>query len=66
MSQLSTHCIHCELQPAALPSSLCVRCKSFSGIRRLYLRRRGWTQRWETHLLKLTRRAQQQLPLFPY
>lgn len=61
-----SNCCHCESQPISNHHALlCDRCRSFSGIRRLYLRRRGWSRRWDNHLLNLTRRAQQQLPLFP-
>ncbi len=57
-------CIHCDLMPIERPASLCCRCKATASIRRLYLRRRGWTPAWETHLRTLTAKAQQKKSLF--
>ena len=35
-----------------------------AGIRRLYLRRRGWTPHWDAHLHLLSQKAKLQMPLF--
>ena len=60
----SSLCIHCELLPKHDSSLLCARCKSMAGIRRLYLRRRGWTPHWDAHLNILSQKAKLQMPLF--
>jgi hypothetical protein len=39
-------------------------CHAAKGIRKLYVRRKGWTPQWEAHLRRLARRAQARLPLF--
>jgi hypothetical protein len=57
-------CLHCERRPPAGGLGLCSRCHAHTTIRRLYLRRRGWTPQWEAHLRRLTERAKQRLPLF--
>ena len=57
-------CLHCERRPRASALGLCAECRAVRGIRRLYVRRRGWSESWEAHLLRLTERAQQRLPLF--
>jgi hypothetical protein len=57
-------CLHCERAPAANGLGLCPRCASIPNIRVLYVKRRNWTPQWEQHLRRLTRRAQQGLPLF--
>jgi hypothetical protein len=57
-------CLHCEERPAAGVPALCDRCRAVRGVPRLYRRRRGWTPAWEQNLLRLTRRARLQLPLF--
>ena len=60
-----TPCLHCERRPAASARGLCAACNAVRGIRVLYLRRRGWTPRWEAHLRRLAERARKRLPLFP-
>lgn len=60
----SSLCLHCELLPKEDSSLLCPRCKSMAGIRRLYLRRRGWTPHWDAHLQHLSQKAKRQQPLF--
>jgi hypothetical protein len=60
----SSLCVHCELLPKHDSSFLCTRCKSMAGIRRLYLRRRGWTPHWDAHLHLLSQKAKLQKPLF--
>jgi hypothetical protein len=57
-------CLHCEHAPAAHRLGLCAACAGTRQIRVLYRRRRNWTPQWEQHLRRLTRRAQQGLPLF--
>lgn len=57
-------CLHCERRPAAGGLGLCAHCKAVRGIRRLYVRRRGWTPQWEEHLRRLAERARRRLPLF--
>lgn len=58
-------CLFCERQPAATRLGLCARCHAIKGVRRLYLRRHGWTPAWEAHLRRLAERARLRLPLFP-
>ena len=58
-------CLHCESRPRVGAGVLCAICDGVLGIRRIYLRRRGWTPAWEQHLLRLTERAKLRLPLFP-
>jgi hypothetical protein len=60
-----TICVHCERRLAAGPLGLCPVCGAVRGIRRLYVRHRGWTPAWERHLRALTARASLRLPLFP-
>ena len=57
-------CVHCERRPSTNGLGLCVACNRVVGVRTLYARRRGWTPEWESHLRRLTRRAQAHLPLF--
>jgi hypothetical protein len=65
-------CLHCDgpLVPtdhhllSAYAAILCLTCRSFSGYRRLYRQRVGWTENWELHLRLLTRRARVEQPLF--
>ena len=57
-------CLHCEQEAAVNGLGLCGRCDAISGVRSLYVRRRGWTPAWEAHLRKLTERARRRLPLF--
>jgi hypothetical protein len=57
-------CIHCDRRARVGELGLCPRCDANKGIRRLYVRRRGWTPAWEEHLRRLARRAQARLPLF--
>jgi hypothetical protein len=57
-------CLHCEKAAAANGLGLCPACNAMPGVRVLYLRRRGWTPRWELHLRRLARRARRGLPLF--
>jgi hypothetical protein len=57
-------CLHCECAPAVNALGLCQDCNAAPRIRVLYLRRRGWTPRWEIHLRRLARRASKGLPLF--
>jgi hypothetical protein len=57
-------CLHCERAPAVNGLGLCPACAGTHNIRELYVRRRNWTPQWEQHLRRLTRRAQQGLPLF--
>ena len=65
-------CLHCDepLVPTDDPllsvygAVLCPTCRSFSGYRRLYRQRVGWTENWELHLRLLTRRARVEEPLF--
>jgi hypothetical protein len=59
-----TPCLHCERRPRAGGLGLCARCKSVSGIRQLYVHRRGWAPWWEEHLRRLAERAKRRLPLF--
>ncbi|MFM7097945.1 MAG: hypothetical protein ACKO16_11095 [Gemmataceae bacterium] len=61
----SSPCAHCEHLPRDGSSLLCLRCKSMAGIRRLYLRRRGWTPSWDAHLEALSQKAKLSQPLFP-
>ena len=61
----SNPCSHCEQLPKVGSSPLCARCRSMAGIRRLYLRRRGWTPAWDAHLQALSQRAKFSQPLFP-
>jgi hypothetical protein len=58
------NCLHCESAPAASRFGLCERCRTIRAVRRLYIRRRGWTPEFEAHLMRLRRRAEQKLPLF--
>lgn len=57
-------CLHCERRPAVGGLGLCAACHAIRGIRRLYVKRRGWTPEWEVHLRRLTERAKDRLPLF--
>lgn len=57
-------CLFCEKRPGENRYGLCGKCAASRNIRRLYLRRRGWTPVWEQHLLQLTERAKRRLPLF--
>ena len=57
-------CLHCERRLRNAPLGLCTRCYARKPIRRLYIRRRGWTPKWEAHILRLTARARKRLPLF--
>jgi hypothetical protein len=57
-------CLHCEKRPPASRLGLCLVCGAIKGIRRLYVKRRGWTPQWEAHLRRLTERARLRLPLF--
>lgn len=57
-------CLHCERRPPINPFGLCADCYAVKGVRRLYVRRRGWTPQWEAHLRRLTERARLRLPLF--
>jgi hypothetical protein len=57
-------CLHCEKAAAASGLGLCPACHAVRGIRKLYVRRRGWTPQWERHLRRLTDRARRRLPLF--
>jgi hypothetical protein len=57
-------CLHCERRSRGSGLGLCRRCFAKKSIRILYVRRRGWTPRWEAHLRRLTERARQRLPLF--
>jgi hypothetical protein len=57
-------CAHCEQRPAGAGLGLCSVCHAVKGIRKLYVRHRGWTPAWEAHLRRLRERAQKQLPLF--
>jgi hypothetical protein len=56
--------LHCERRPAVNRLGLCAHCHGIRSIRRLYLRRPGWTPEWEAHLRRLTERAKRRLPLF--
>ncbi len=57
-------CLHCERRPCTGHLGLCSQCHARDTIRPLYVRRHGWTPRWEAHLRRLTQRAGQRLPLF--
>jgi hypothetical protein len=57
-------CLHCEQRPPINAFGLCAACHAVTGIRRLYVHRRGWTPEWEAHLRRLTERARLRLPLF--
>lgn len=59
-------CLHCERQGERDDLELCPKCAEVESIRVLYLRRRGWTPRWEAHLRRLTLRARARLPLFEH
>jgi hypothetical protein len=59
-------CLHCEREPPGNRFGLCVHCHALPGVRRLYLRRRGWSAAWERHLRTLTARASKRLDLFPH
>jgi hypothetical protein len=59
-------CLHCEREPPVNHFGLCAGCHALPGVRRLYLRRRGWSAAWERHLRELAARARQRLELFPY
>jgi hypothetical protein len=61
---MTAPCLHWERRPATHRLGLCSVCQATRGIRRLYLRRNGWTPRWEAHLRQLTERAKRRLPLF--
>jgi len=63
-SEKRTICLHCEAKPISHRPGLCDSCHAVRGIRRLYIRRKGWTPEWEQHLLELTDRAKKRLPLF--
>ena len=64
MSSIVGLCLHCEKRPRASLLGLCGQCHARDTIRPLYLRRRGWTPQWESHLRRLTERARLRLPLF--
>jgi hypothetical protein len=57
-------CFYCERAPAIAGYGLCTRCASIPARRRIYRFGRGQTPEWEAHLLYLTERAKQRLPLF--
>jgi hypothetical protein len=57
-------CLHCERRPSTSSLGLCSHCHARDTIRPLYVRRAGWTPRWEAHLRRLTQRARRRLPLF--
>jgi hypothetical protein len=57
-------CLHCDRRPPVNGLGLCETCNAVRGVRRLYVRRRGWTPTWEEHLRRLTERARGRLPLF--
>jgi hypothetical protein len=57
-------CLHCERRPVVSGLGLCGSCHARQSIRRLYVKRRGWTPDWELHLRRLTERARNRLPLF--
>jgi len=57
-------CVHCEQRPVAASFGLCSVCHAIKGIRKIYVRHRGWTPAWEAHLRRLTERVKKQLPLF--
>jgi hypothetical protein len=61
---VSRFCLYCEAAPAATAYGLCPACDGISQVRRVYKKGRGRSAAWETHLLYLTQRAKQQLPLF--
>lgn len=65
MVSASITCLHCEQKRSCNGLGLCSACNEIKGIRRLYLRRRGWTPQWEAHLRLLAERARKHLPLFP-
>jgi hypothetical protein len=58
-------CLHCERRPPVDLLGLCADCCAKPCVLALYaVRRRGWTPEWEAHLLRLTERAKEKLPLF--
>jgi hypothetical protein len=57
-------CLHCEREPALTEYGLCETCNQVKALRRVYRVGRGGTPEWEAHLLHLTVRAKQRLPLF--
>ena len=57
-------CLFCEAAPAVTVYGLCESCNQVRARRRVYRVARGGTPEWEAHLLYLTERAKQRLPLF--
>ena len=57
-------CLFCESAPAITWYGLCGACALIKGRRRVYRYGRGRSPEWEAHLLYLTKRANQKLPLF--
>jgi hypothetical protein len=60
----SRPCLFCESAPAITWYGLCGRCALIKARRRIYRYGRGRSAEWEAHLLYLTERANQKLPLF--
>jgi hypothetical protein len=62
---LPDRCLHCDGQPPTNRLGLCAGCHAIPGVRRLYLRRRGWSPAWEQRLRALAERANNRQDLFP-
>src|SRR5258708_391343 len=60
----SRTCLFCESTPAITWYGLCGQCALIRERRRVYRYGRGRSPEWEAHLLYLTERANQMLPLF--